>query len=84
MYFERERGQHLLERVTELLTSRSIPHRTLDVRGDAATLAFIKREAKCDDDDLPIVFVAGTPIGGYEALVSWDNSGRLRETVFGS
>lgn len=83
VYFERERGQHLLERMIELLTSRDIQHRTLDVRGDAATLAFITREAKCKDDDLPIVFVAGTAVGGYDELVDWDSSGRLREAVFG-
>jgi hypothetical protein len=84
MYFERDRNQRLIERVRELLTSKQIPFRALDVSGDAATLAFIVREAKCEEDDLPIVFVAGTPIGGFNELVDWDVSGRLKTAVFGA
>ncbi len=83
VYFERDRNQRLIERVQELLTSRNIVFRSLDVSGDAATLAFITREAKCEDDDLPIVFVAGAPVGGYNELVDWDVSGKLKTSVFG-
>ncbi len=83
VYFEKDRNQRLIERVRELLESKSIPFRALDVSGDAATLAFIVREAKCEDDDLPIIFVAGTPIGGFNELVEWDVSGKLKTAVFG-
>ena len=84
VYFEREKNQQALEDITQLLSSRGIAYRALDVRGDAATIAFIVREAKCTDDDLPIVFVAATPVGGHEALVDWDASGKLRAAVFGA
>ena len=84
VYFEKDRNQRLIERVRELLESKSIPFRALDVSGDAATLAFIVREAKCEDDDLPIIFVAGTPVGGFNELVDWDVSGKLKTAVFGS
>jgi hypothetical protein len=83
VYFEQDRNQRLIERVRELLESKQIPFRALDVSGDAATLAFIVREAKCEDDDLPIIFVAGAPIGGFNELVDWDVSGRLKTAVFG-
>jgi glutaredoxin len=83
VYFEKDRNQRLIERVRELLSAKQIPFQALDVSGDAATLAFIVREAKCEDDDLPIVFVAGTPIGGFNELVDWDVSGRLSAAVFG-
>jgi hypothetical protein len=83
VYFEKDRNQRLIERVRELLTAKQIPFQALDVSGDAATLAFIVREAKCEDDDLPIVFVAGMPIGGFNELVDWDVSGRLKTAVFG-
>ena len=83
VYFEKDRNQRLIERVRELLTSKQIPFRALDVSGDPATLAFVVREAKCEDDDLPIVFVAGTPVGGFNELVDWDVSGRLKTAVFG-
>ena len=83
MYFERDRNQRLIERVRELLTAKQIPFQALDVSGDAATLAFIMREAHCEEDDLPIVFVAGTVVGGFNELVDWDVSGRLKVAVFG-
>jgi len=84
VYFEREKNQQALEDITQLLSSRGIAYKALDVRGDAATIAFIVREAKCTDDDLPIVFVAATPVGGHEALAAWDASGKLRTAVFGA
>ena len=83
VYFERDRNQRLIERVRELLEAKQIPFRALDVSGDAATLAFIVREAKCEDDDLPIVFVAGVPVGGYNELVDWEVSGKLQTAGFG-
>jgi hypothetical protein len=83
VYFERDRNQRLIERVRELLTAKAIPFQALDVSGDAATIAFVVREAQCEDDDLPIVFVAGTPVGGFNELVDWDVSGRLKTAVFG-
>jgi hypothetical protein len=83
MYFEKDRNQRLIERTRELLNAQQIPFQALDVSGDAATIAFIVREAKCEDDDLPIVFVAGTPVGGYNELVDWDVSGKLKSAVFG-
>jgi hypothetical protein len=83
MYFERDRNQRLIDRVRELLSAKSIPFQALDISGDAATLAFIVREAGCEEDDLPIVFVAGAPVGGFNELVDWDVSGRLKTAVFG-
>jgi len=84
VYLEKDRNQRLIERVRELLSSKQIPFRELDVSGDAATLAFVVREAKCEDDDLPIVFVGGTAVGGFNELVDWDVSGKLKIAVFGS
>lgn len=84
VYLEKDRNQRLIERVRELLQSKNIPFRELDVSGDAATLAFVVREAKCEDDDLPIVFVGGSVVGGFNELVDWDVSGKLKTAVFGS
>ncbi len=84
VYFERDRNQRLIDRVSELLTAKQIPFQALDVSGDAATIAFVVREAGCEDDDLPIVFVAGTAVGGYNELVDWDVSGKLQTAVFGA
>ena len=83
VYFEKDRNQRLKDRVEELLKSRGIAYQALDVAGDEAAMAFVTREAKCKEDDLPIVYVAGTPVGGYNDLVDWDVSGKLKTAVFG-
>ena len=84
VYFEKDRNVRELGRVEELLGAKGIPFTPLDVRGDEATLHFVMREAKCKEDELPVVFVAGTAIGGYTALVAADVSGDLERRVFGS
>jgi glutaredoxin len=84
VYFEKDRNQRLIDRIRELLDARSIAYRMLDVTGDEPTQAFVVREAKCEPDDLPIVFVGGAPIGGYNDLVESDVSGALRTAIDGA
>jgi hypothetical protein len=84
VYFEKDRNVRELTRVEELLGAKGIPFTRLDVRGDEVTLDFVMREAKCKDDELPVVFVAGTAIGGFTKLVAADVSGELQRRVFGS
>ena len=84
VYFEKDRNARELGRIEELLGAKGIAFTKLDVRGDEVTLDFVMREAKCKDDDLPIVFVAGTAIGSFTALVTADVSGELERRVFGS
>lgn len=84
VYFEKDRNVRELGRVEELLGAKGIAFTRLDVRGDEATLDFVMREAKCKQDELPVVFVAGTAIGGFTALVAADVSGDLERRVFGS
>jgi hypothetical protein len=81
VYFDKERNARLLGRVKELLDGKAIAYTALEV--DGATLAFVMREARCKEDDLPIVFVASTPVGGYNELVDWDVSGKLAAALSG-
>lgn len=83
IYFEKDRQARALGRIREVLESKGIAFTELDVSGDEATKRFVMREAGCKEDELPVVFVAGTPVGGYAALVEWDVSGRLASAVFG-
>lgn len=83
VYFEKDRNARELGRVEELLKAKSIAYTLLDVAGDEATMTFVTRAADCKDDDLPVVFVAGTPIGVYRALVEADVSGALHKAVYG-
>lgn len=83
IYFEKDRNARILARVREMLDAKGITYTLLDIAGDVVTRDFVLREAKCKDDDLPVVFVAGTPVGGYNDLVDWDVSGRLAKALAG-
>ena len=83
VYFEKDRNARMLSRIEEALNAKKIAFTKLDVSGDEATMQFVTRTAKCEEDELPIVFVASTPVGGYEELVAWDVSGELAKAVFG-
>lgn len=81
VYFQKDRNARMLERISELLDAKKIAFTRLDVTGDESTLDYVMREAHCKDDDLPIVFVAGKPVGGYPKLVEWDVSGELARAL---
>jgi hypothetical protein len=83
IYFEKDRNARMLGRMKELLDAKSIKYTLLDINGDSVTRDYVMREAKVKDDDLPIVFVAGEPVGGYNDLVDWDVSGRLAKALAG-
>ena len=53
------------------------------VAGDEATLDFVMTKAKCEADDLPVVFVADRVVGSYIALVESDVSGELARLIRG-
>lgn len=81
VYFEKDRNVRMLERIKDLLTSKNVTFTALEV--DASTKDFVMREARVKEDDLPIVFIAAAPVGGYNDLVDWDVSGRLATAVWG-
>jgi hypothetical protein len=83
VYFEKDRNARMLGRIQEMLDTKQIKYTLLDVAGDATTKDFVLREAKCKDDDLPVVFVASAAVGGYNELVDWDVSGRLAKALAG-
>ena len=77
VYHEGDRNARLLGRVKELLDSKSVKYTLLDVAGDQATKEFVMLQSKCKEDELPIVFIGGVAVGGYNELVDWQVSGRL-------
>jgi len=83
VYVEGDRNARLLGRIKELLDAKGVAYSALDVAGDRNTKDFVLREARCKDDELCIVFVASTPVGGYNELVDWDVSGRFAKALRG-
>lgn len=81
VYHEGDRNARLLGRVKELLDSKTVKYTLLDVAGDPATKEFVMLQSKCKEDELPIVFVGGIVVGGYNALVDWEVSGKLAKSL---
>ena len=81
IYVEGDRNARLVGRVKELLDSKSVKYTVLDVAGDQATKEFVMLQAKCKEDELPIVFIGGVAVGGYNELVDWEVSGRLAKAI---
>lgn len=81
IYHEGDRNARMLGRIKETLDAKSIRYTLLDVSGDPATKEFVQLQANCKEDELPIVFVGGIAVGGYEALVDWQVSGRLAKAL---
>lgn len=84
VYVEGDRNARLLGRIKELLDTKGVAYSVLDVAGDRNTMDFVLREARCKEDELPVVFVASTPVGGYAELVDWDVSGRFDAALRGA
>jgi hypothetical protein len=84
LYFDGQ-DHRTLGRVEELLRSRAIPYKLLDVADDEATRAWAIAQARADPERaFPLVFVAGEPIGGLHELTQADVNGALRRRVFGA
>jgi glutaredoxin len=74
VYFD-GKDHRTLARVEELLKARGFAYQVLDVSADEAELSWVTTTAK--STELPLVFIAGAPVGGFEALMRADVSGEL-------
>ncbi len=70
------------KKVEELLAGRGIAFRVLDVSEDEATRSFATTAAKATE--FPLVFVAGSAVGGLHELMQLDVNGELGRRVFGA
>jgi glutaredoxin-related protein len=70
------------QKVEELLQGRGIEFRVLDVSEDEATRSFATTAAKAAE--FPLVFIAGTAVGGLHELMQLDVNGELSRRVFGA
>jgi glutaredoxin len=81
LYFD-GKDHRTRKKIEELLASKSIPFKMLDVTDDEATRSWAVTAAK--QDEFPLVFVAGEPIGGLHELTQLDVNGGLKRRVFGA
>ena len=69
------------QKLVELLEGAGVPHEVSNIQEDPAAQVAVRRDSK--GFRLPVVFVAGEPIGGRTELTNLISSGELKKKVFG-
>jgi glutaredoxin-related protein len=81
VYFD-GKDHRTLARVEDLLKGRGYAYQVLDVSADEAELSWATTTAKTAE--LPLVFIAGAPVGGWDVLLKADVSGELARLIAAS
>jgi glutaredoxin len=81
LYFD-GKDHRTKKKMEELLTSKEIPFKILDVTDDEATRSWATTQAK--QLEFPLLFIAGEPVGGLHELTQLDVNGQLVRRVFGA
>lgn len=81
LYFD-GKDHRTKKKMEELLTSKEIPFKVLDVTDDEATRSWATTAAK--QIEFPLLFIAGEPVGGLHELTQLDVNGQLSRRVFGA
>jgi hypothetical protein len=79
VYFD-GRDHRTKAKIEELLNGQQIAFKVLDVTDDEAEKSWVTTAAHTNE--LPIVVIAGTPIGGLSELTQLNLSGELQRRVF--
>jgi glutaredoxin len=69
-----------IPRLTQVLDGLDIPYRVMNLEGDPATQAAVRRDS--GGRKLPLVFVAGECVGAREELNALEKSGELVRKVW--
>ncbi len=80
IYFD-GRDHRTKGKIEELLNGQRIAFKVLDVTDDEAERSWVTTAAHTNE--LPIVVIAGTPVGGLGELTQLNLSGELQRRVFG-
>jgi len=68
-------------KLTEILDGAGVPYRISNIQEDPAAQMAVRRDSK--GFRLPVVFIAGEPVGGRAELLNLAASGELKKKVFG-
>jgi glutaredoxin len=79
LYFD-GKDHRTKKKMEEVLRSRDVPFKVLDVTDDEATRSWALTAAK--QAEFPLLFIAGEPVGGLHELTQLDVNGGLVKRVF--
>jgi hypothetical protein len=82
VYYFKEKQWRDTGRLTEVLDANAIPYRVVNLDGDEATQAAVRRDARGRGG--PLCFIAGECVGGRAELVNLAGNGELKRRVFGA
>ena len=68
-------------KLAEILDAAGVPYRVSNIQEDPAAQMAVRRDSK--GFRLPVVFIAGEPVGGRAELHTLQASGELKKKVFG-
>jgi glutaredoxin-related protein len=69
-------------KLVEILDGAGIPHQVSNIQEDPAAQMAVRRDSK--GYRLPVVFIAGEPVGGRTELTNMQTTGELKKKVFGA
>jgi hypothetical protein len=82
VYYFKDKQHRDAGKLTEVLDANAIPYRVVNLEGDEATQAAVRRDAKGRGG--PLCFIAGECVGGRTELVNLAGTGELKRRVFGT
>ncbi len=82
VYYFKEKQWRDAGKLTEVLDASGVPYKVVNLDGDEATQAAVRRDAKGRGG--PLCFIAGECVGGRTELVNLAGSGELKRRVFGA
>jgi hypothetical protein len=82
VYYFKDKQHRDAGKLTEVLDANAIPYQVVNLDGDEATQAAVRRDAKGRGG--PLCFIAGECVGGRTELVNLAGTGELKRRVFGN
>lgn len=82
VYYFKDKQHRDAGKLAEVLDANAIPYKLVNLDGDEATQAAVRRDAKGRGG--PLCFIAGECVGGRTELINLAGTGELKRRVFGS
>lgn len=80
VYYFKDKQWRDCAKLTDVLDANGVPYKVVNLEGDEATQAAVRRDAKGRGG--PLCFIAGECVGGRAELINLAGSGDLKKRVF--